>query len=311
MSTSRRLSATLDLLWSLWTELGVPGGDRSHDQIAIEPEPLIAVTPHLARSDARLLELAFDWCAAHFEQVSKARITGIAKGLSLPAQDQLARFNGALAHHSIEWKPCHEDALPLQRNREQIALPVSRPALLVFRLRALVGNSSRADVLTRLLFAPPNGLDAASLTPWGTSRRSVERVLGDLVTASLVATTGTERRRQFRLSEPQALATVVSAKNLQWWNWDLVFSFLTKLDELETASESLDASVAGVKFAAQFPWLTDWATQFGSKPPAPFRGANEANSIISAWAASLTEELAAGKAPPQTPMPTTGGAQSR
>jgi hypothetical protein len=66
--------AILDLLWSAWTELGVPGVERTHQRFAIDPDPLIVFTPALAKDDPRLVEQAAAWCGRHGAVVSKTRL---------------------------------------------------------------------------------------------------------------------------------------------------------------------------------------------------------------------------------------------
>jgi hypothetical protein len=143
------------LLWSLWSELGVPGGGRAHRHLVQDPEALIAFTPYLAEGETRLIGLALDWCTAHADQISKSRLLGLSKLLPNAAQQSLGRFNRALSSRGIEWHPWAEAwAVDYEPGRRRIALAKERPGLLVFRLRALAGVTTRADVLTRLLFVP-------------------------------------------------------------------------------------------------------------------------------------------------------------
>src|SRR5438128_8988025 len=52
----------LDLVWSLWAELGVSSWIRRHQQWAIDPEPLILFTVQIGDADRRLRDEALDWC---------------------------------------------------------------------------------------------------------------------------------------------------------------------------------------------------------------------------------------------------------
>src|SRR5688572_16830713 len=71
--------AVLDLLWSAWAELGVPGPQRTHRRSVSDPEPLIVFTPALALDDPRLLEQAAAWCERYGDFVSKTRLDGLAR----------------------------------------------------------------------------------------------------------------------------------------------------------------------------------------------------------------------------------------
>lgn len=219
------------LLWSLWTELGVPGRERRHQGVAIDPEPVIAWTPLLAASDPRLQGLVFDWCAAHAEQVAKTRLTGLARELPKAAVDALAAFNGALARESIDWRPRTKAAL-LRRERRTMALPAERPALVRFRVRALAGAAARAEVLTALLASQSRGAEARALTPAGLTRRSVERQLLELVAGQLVTVQGGQRRRVFRLRDHGAFERLVRGSGLRFVDWHATLALVASLREL-------------------------------------------------------------------------------
>jgi hypothetical protein len=60
----------IDLAWSLWRELGVPGPVRRHEGWLVVPEPLIVFTAALGDRDRRLRDNAVAWCAAHRSLVS-------------------------------------------------------------------------------------------------------------------------------------------------------------------------------------------------------------------------------------------------
>jgi hypothetical protein len=200
--------ATNEILWSLWSELGVPGGGRNHSHLLADPEPLIAFTPHLASADSRLLGLVFDWCVAHANLLSKSRIKAIARTSSKEAQHALARFNGALLHHGVRWSPVGEPG-SFDTDRRVVALPIERPSLLRLRLRSLVGASARAEVLTELLVAGQRTLSADELTAAGTTRRSTDRVIAELVRGNFLAVHGKQRGRKFALSNRRAFISLL------------------------------------------------------------------------------------------------------
>ncbi len=257
--------ATLGLLWSLWSELGVPGHGRRHGSFAIDPEPLIAWTPTLAGSDPRLLGLAFDWCAAHHDEIAKTRFPGLARHMPLESARAFAAFNGALAHHGIDWKPRAPPA-DLDRGREKMALPMERPALVRFRVRALCGASARAEVVTALVASGSRAAQASELTAAGVTRRSVERVLEELVAAHLVVTTEGPRRRAFRLREPGAIEQFFGAAGLRWVRWDLALSLAGTLLELSRhAGES--EGLRRVEAARRWAIPSHLALGLGLEPP--------------------------------------------
>ncbi|MEZ4271564.1 MAG: hypothetical protein R3C68_09070 [Myxococcota bacterium] len=263
--TSDPRSATLELLWSLWSEMGVPGLQRSHASSAIDPEPLIAWTPQLAGGDARLLGLALDWCIANHDQVARIRLPGIAKTLPASAARALAGFNGALVKHGVQWRPTAE-ASRLDSSRKTVALPLERPALVRFRIRALCGVKARAEILALLLAAGRNDGDAAQLTPVGIARRSVERVLSNLTAAGLVVARGTQRRHRFRLHDAAAFKRLVGGGGLGWVNWNDALAFVAEVNSLWEQRKARPA-VRRVNAAASFGVLRQLADALGFGTP--------------------------------------------
>ncbi len=206
--------ATNEILWSLWSELGVPGGGRNHSHFLADPEPLIAFTPQLAATDSRLVGLVFDWCVAHANILSKSRIKAIARTSSNEVQTALARFNGALEQHGVRWSPVGEPG-SFDTDRKFMALPIERPSLLRLRMRSLVGASARAEVLTELLVAKQRTLSADELTVSGTTRRSTDRVIAELVLGNFLAVHGKQRGRKFALTNRSAFVSLVGHDTVQ------------------------------------------------------------------------------------------------
>lgn len=282
-------TAAIDLLWSIWAELGVPAGGRRHQAIALDPEPIIAWTPHLAADEPRLLGLAFDWCVANAAHVAKVRITGLAKLLPETAKSSLSHFNGALRQNGVDWLPSATPA-ELDVGRARVAAPLDRPALVRLRLGVLCGASIRADVLARLLASAERAAQVTDLTPAGVTRRSVERVLGDLAASNFVSVEGGKRRRAFRLREHEALVRLVRAEGLHWSDWHLSLSLTAALVQLESTS-SLSAGVRHVEAAREHARLDEWALRAGLKaPPGPVEREDLADALI-AWGATQVASL--------------------
>ena len=280
--------ATLDLLWSLWSELGVPGR-RRHQSVAVDPEPLIAWTPCLAAGDPRLLGLAFDWCLANAEHVAKTRLPGLAKTMPDVPRRAFAAFNGALGRHGIEWRPRARPS-GLDKSRGTMALPMERLGLVRFRIRALCGASVRAEVLAALLAAEGRGAQTALLSPAGFTRRSVERALGDLAAAKLVTVQGGPRRRIFRLRDHQAFERTVLGGTLRWTDWHQAFSFAGALGEL-AARGPQSPRLRRVEATSGFQRLADLAVSLSfESPPGPMEREDLSEALL-AWGAQQVGRL--------------------
>jgi hypothetical protein len=277
------------LLWSLWSELGVPGRERRHQTVAIDPEPVIVWTPLLAASDPRLLGLVFDWCAAHAEQVAKTRLTGLTRQMPKPAVDALAAFNGALAREKIDWRP-RAKAAELHRERRKMALPTERPALVRFRVRALCGSAARAEVLTALLASQSRGAEARSLTPAGLTRRSVERQLTELVEGQLVSVQGGERRRVFRLRDQGAFERLVRGGGLRWVDWHEALALAASLREL-AGKATLKPGARRVEASREWRRLTDVCLGLSLEGPPGTPDRPDVFEQLLAWGARTIAQL--------------------
>lgn len=288
----------LQMLWSLWTEMGIPGSVRNHRHLLADPEPLIVYTPHLAAEDSRLLGLVFDWCAAHSNWVSKSRIKSIAGMSTEEVQQALGRFNGSLsACCGVHWSPGGEPG-GFAITRRTMALPVDRPSMLGVRTRALAGVSARAEVLTRLIAAGGHPLAINDLADSGTSRRSVERVVGDLTRAGFVAVYGKARGRRFSLREHAAFSACLTSGRVDGMcsniNWHIVMSTLVQLTAL-LQHGSLSVGLRRVEAVNLSLTLAQNMRALQQGEPPHLSGREDAFDQLMSWGHSVATEWAAGR----------------
>ena len=274
----------VDLLWSLWTELGVPGTVRHHQQLLMDPEPLIVFTPSLAATDPRLMELVFDWCRTNAALISKQRIAAIAKTSPEGVTGALERFNGALALHGVKWLPAGspESFTP---ERQKMSPSFERTALLRLRMRCLAGVSIRAEVLTMLLCSEGKPVSVDELTVSGVSRRSVERVVEELIESRFLTVQGKTRGRRFQLAGRQAFVTFIqenrSIELPKPVNWHLVFDSICLLNSMAQSdlSESLQR-IEAVKLRGE---LAERMVALNQPIPPVLSGKQDAADQIITW----------------------------
>lgn len=224
-------SAIHHLLWSLWTELGVPGTTRRHQTWAIDPEPLIVHTPALTRDEPRLLGLAFDWCRTNARWLSKTRLKAIANAAPKPTTEAFAAFSSDLAAISaIRWAP-RRGTLGLTPDRDAVHVRLDRPAAARFRLRAITGISTRAEVIATLL-GHTDGATAASLRPAGVSRPNTNRDLAELLEGGMTAAIGGERGRRHRLVRTEHWVALLQARGVEWRDLDPLLTLVSTVDAL-------------------------------------------------------------------------------
>lgn len=193
----------LDLAWSLWTGLGVPGNIDEHGDHAIDPEALVVFTAALGDADPRLRDEATDWCIRHGDLLSGARLKNL---LAREDESINGRFGElaatVAAHSSLRWpgRTVARDHTPRARPR---TTSFNRPSQLVLRLRALLGVGARAEIVRAFLASPAESYSAADLAGLTSyTKRNVAQVLEALRLAGTVE--GTPFRNQIRFTMPQA-----------------------------------------------------------------------------------------------------------
>jgi hypothetical protein len=235
----------LDLLWSAWAELGVPGPQRTHRRSVSDPEPLIVFTPALAIDDPRLLEQAAAWCERHGDSVSKTRLDGLSRGAPPEVGTAFIAFAGPLGGAAADWGQVKGRRIPLSAGRATTP-PLERPALARLRMRALAGTGTRADVLCELIGLGNAWTSATELERLGYARRSIARVLGDLSAARLTSERSGKGAASYRLRDPHALAGLIEAEDLKWPDWAALLTLAWHLVQLERATPP-SAALAPVK----------------------------------------------------------------
>lgn len=297
MSSDAIRDSALELAWSLWTELGVPGVSRNHAHTVLDPEPLIIATPMLAADDPRLLEQAFGWCTTHSDRISASRL----KGLVSVTQEQVAMrfsaFSGALRIRGVKWPIIRQaESSPAPAQLPSPPLLIERPALLRFRLRALCGVGARADVLSELLASSSAWRSAADLARLGYTKRNVTRVLSELANAGIVLSRKEGNSLRFRLERPAPLEQLVGGGGLAAPAWQPQLGLVTDLLCL-IAQQHGPASVRRVEASKARDLLVASCHSIGAQTPPQTRGNPDAWEDIIEWGTQLASELAAGSSP--------------
>lgn len=287
---------TNEILWSLWSEMGVPGGGRRHSHMLADPEPVIVFTPHLASRDSRLLGLVFDWCVAHADLLSKSRIKSIAHSAPKEVQHTLARFNGALKNHGVRWTPVDEPG-SFDTHRHAIPLPLERPSLMRLRMRALVGVSTRAEILTELLAARTPNLSADELTVPGTTRRSTDRVIAELIHGNFLTVFGKQRGRRFTLTNRSDFLSLLGhdtdRPRCSPMDWQRLIQAVWHINMLSSCS-SLSTSLRRVEAVRSRNALSQLMKAIHQSEPPIVSGREDAFEQLMYWSTSRIGEWSRG-----------------
>jgi DNA-binding transcriptional ArsR family regulator len=295
MGEDRQREAALDLVWSLWTELGVPGPRRDHLRAIVDPERLLVVTPWFAQTDARLSDLVFAWCVQHGTRLSGSRLTALLRTAHPDVRLAAAAFLSELAAAGVPLVRIQPLASARPRSHRDLPIAADRPALLRLRTRALVGVGGRADLLVALLSGPETWASASSLVDEvGMAKRHIARVLAELADGIIVHSRQRGNVREFRLANPGALAELVAlAEDAVFPRWNSIFEWMRLAAELVALPADMPATLR-VEVARRKDTLLGLAIELGIPHPAPSE-ATDAGATI-AWASKHARAMADGTA---------------
>jgi hypothetical protein len=295
MAEDRKGEAPLDLVWSLWTELGVPGPRRDHRRAIVDPERLLTVTPWFARGDARLSDLVFAWCAQHGERLSGSRLTALVRTAHPEVRFEAEAFLGELATAGVPLVRVQPLAAARPRAHRELPIDAARPALLRLRARALVGVGGRADLLVALLSTPDAWVNASALVhEVGMAKRHIARGLAELADGTIVHGRQRGNVREFRLAKPEALAELLAfPKDAVFPPWDAVFEWMRLAHELGELRTDRPATLR-VEVARRTDALLALAIELGVPQPTPGDAADA--TAIGSWAWEHARAMADGAA---------------
>lgn len=244
----------LDLVWSLWEELGVPGVvPRHHGDVFIDPEPLILFTALHGDLDRRLRDESIDWVISYGSYVSKARIKALRRDWSARADVSLAHYAATVNEHSdLGWPDDDGEALSFRPRARALLKDLKASSLISLRIRAIFGVSARAEVI-RVFVSRPDGAFTATELADETNyvRRQVVRALDSLQFAGLVRTFRAGANTRYALVRPVDVEAIVATKPAHFPRWASVFRIfhdLLGLLEQGARSGQVEAAIAARRF---------------------------------------------------------------
>jgi hypothetical protein len=182
----------IELAWSAWVAIGVSGWSSSHEDWAIDPEPLIVFTAFLGDADARLRDEATDWCVRNWRSVSRARLRNIVRDAPADVHPSFDEFAATVGHHAgVEWPGEKVDARFFRVTGRSESPDLMKPAAAWLRLRSMFGLSARAEILRHFLTRPGGKATASRLvTTTGYRKRNLAEECENLVRAGVLDVRG-------------------------------------------------------------------------------------------------------------------------
>jgi hypothetical protein len=221
----------LDLVWSLWTELGVAGIKRKHQKFLINLEELIILTVVLAEIDPRLRDESLDWCSQYHHFISTSRLKSIIKSFGSSLNEPFSKYSATLNSFSQAAWPLFEDSPPLKirLSHKSCLRPLESPALLNIRARSIFGTGARADLVTFFLTHAKSDFAASDVTEIGYSKRNLAEILEEFCLSGLFDKFLLRNQHRYRLIKNDQLIKVLGPIPEYIPSWRMIFEFLLPL----------------------------------------------------------------------------------
>lgn len=254
----------LGLLWRQWTALGVAGHSTPWHLTPVDPEALLLLSCTLARHDARLFDAILDWTALNGRYLNVQRLRRLLSGSPFKGTAVYAAIaaTASTSTLSMKWarsakppaKKTGADCEPLffmpdgrplpvlhapdpvflshglvreRYEKRGVAQPfrVHDSATLFLRLRALIGVSSRCEILTYLLL---NGYGSprAMARSCGYYPATVTKALAEMEDSGFIVSRVEGRQRQYSLISEMWPPLLLGDARPRWIAWPFLFSAL-------------------------------------------------------------------------------------
>lgn len=294
---SRRLDqALLDLAWSLWTELGVSGVIRRHQNVLISLEELILLTSVLSEIDPRLFQESLDWCSQYHRFVSVSRLKCIMKSLGESINLPFSVYASTLNKYSRTVWPLPLDIPPLKftPTGKSCLRPLESPALLNIRVRSLFGPGARADLVTFFLTHPKSNFAVADLVEIGYSKRNLAEILEEFSLSGLFERSMQRNQQRYRLARNDRLIKVLVPVPRQTPSWSLILKFSLSIRQCIKQIENYSESTRVVEIRNLLIEHKDDLDKLGIISPVFQRGFQEYLTAFDNWLMRIFDKFAHG-----------------
>jgi len=223
--------AAVDAAWAQWSALvpiAAPGGARRVWTL-VDPEALVLLSLAGREREPRLDDLLAAWARVGSSLLGVQRLGTLAAVYPWPVRDGIGDFARMAADAGDgRWKRYASGAArsePGPRRKDAGPLRLTDGPALMLRLRAGLGVSAKADLLTVLLGlgGAPAELRMLALST-GYSDRAVRTAAEEMALARLIHDVPGPRAA-YR-ADPEAWARLLSTEVPAWRHWGSVFAFL-------------------------------------------------------------------------------------
>jgi len=287
------------LLWSLWSELGVPGWERRHQAWWIDPEALLLFTATVDPIDPRLREEAIAWCLQYRRFLSEARLKSLLGeprfGEPSQYQPQLGRFLATVSMARSNGLGESHQPYPVQLRQRSGPGGLNRAAQLSLRIRTLLGVTAKAEVVRVFLDRSDETLTAADLVNEGVgyTKRATRDALEDLRMGGFAELEVSGNRKGYRFLGRKSFSEFLAPEPVHFPKWRQLFAVLRGSLNLIEEIDRFRPSTRPVEIRRSFTALASEIRGAGLLPPALDAG-SDAFEEFEAWVGELLESLASG-----------------
>lgn len=288
--TSNELTAAscIDLAWSLWRELGVPGVVRRHSDVVVVPEPLILFTGALGSRDPRLRDEAIAWCIDHVDLLSANQLNHVFSSGRWGVAT-IADVAATLGEHTrVRWPGAtigRPFAVPRRRGRSGGRF--SSPSQLALRLRALFGVGARPEILRVLLSDLGRDFTIADLGALANmTKRNASDAVTSLEAAGVLAVNRLTTTHRVRLLRTDDLVNLVAPLPHHHPDWAVLLRLAWGALEIveRTSQQSEEVQEAELRrLLRALPDLLARVPELGLHPPPGAR----VGPVLARWVEAL------------------------
>ena len=247
-----------DIVWGAWAELGLSGWARTHRDWAIDPEPLIIVTPLIAAGDPRLRDEALDWCVHNWRSISRVRLRNLLRAQPGDVIEAYGSFAATVnAHGGANW-PAESQAYAYATTGRSVPPVLSRDSLIWLRMREVFGLSARTEILRYFLTHQGKRASVTTLaTASGYTKRNVADACTSLQRAGVLAVRSVLNRLHYSLDRDAQLRSLIGEPPVVLPDWTALFRLCRAVVHLSEAASHLPARALNVEASRTLGDLAD------------------------------------------------------
>jgi hypothetical protein len=285
--------------WGIWSELGVSGWGRTHEQWAIDPESLIVFSASVIDKEPRLRDEVLDWCIRNWRHVSGVRLRHLLNENEDEETEAWGRFAATVNRFSgsSKWPRATVQFRYSVTGRSSLR-SLSERSMVYLRMRSIFGLSARTEVLRYLLFTRERSTAAMLATQTNYTKRNVADACESLVQAGVLQSRQTGNRLYFSLADGEVLLDFLGLSPPIHPDWPALLRVVNALFRW-TESVETDERVLVVRTHGTFSEIAEDLDSLRMERPEHLTG-SDFMPIWREWSTRLMKSLADGEWPIDT-----------